>query len=180
MHLVGNSLRNASSCSESGLAQVCSKVGINERHDGISKIGGVQSILCHSGQGLPCDQRLSTSNSACQAALVIHWPNTVVSDQWRGTIKGIPVGRAVPSTMSRRANSDNIARCRASRARQPHDDSLPVMTVAKARGWLIFGHIPRVHQPIIIPVGCAANINLTCAAIAVTVGGTSRCQASAE
>jgi hypothetical protein len=155
-------------------------VGINERHDGITKVGGVQSILCHSRQGLPCDQRLSTSNSACQTTLVIHWPDTVVSDQRGGAIKSIPVGRAIPSTMSRRANSDNIASRRASRARQPHDNSLPVVTVAKARGWLILGHIPRVHQSIVVPISCAANINLAGAATAVTVGGTSRCQASAE
>lgn len=95
-------------------------------------------------------------------------------------MKGIPIGRAVPSTMSRRTNSNNIASGGASRAGQPHDDSLPVVTVAKTRGWLILGHIPRVHQSIVIPIGCAANINLACAATAVTVGRTSRLQPSAE
>lgn len=50
--------------SERGLAQVRGKVRVNEWHDSVSKVGGVQSNLGDRRQGLPCNQRLSTSNSA--------------------------------------------------------------------------------------------------------------------
>lgn len=152
---------------------------INKRHNSTSKVGRVQRILRHSRQGLPRNQRLGTSHSAGQAALVVDRPNTVVLDQRRGTVQSKSVRRAVPPAVSRRANRDDVAGRGARRAGQPDNHSLPVVTVAKACGGLVLGHVPCVHYAVVIAVGGAAGVDLTRAAAAPAVGGAGWFEASA-
>lgn len=81
--------------------------------------------------------------------------------------------------MSRRADRDDVAGRGASRAGQPDDYSLPVVTVAEACGGLVLGHVPCVHYGIVVAVGGTAGVDLSSAAAALAVGGAGWFEASA-
>lgn len=108
---------------------------------------------------------------------MVHRPDVIVLDQRLGSglVERVPIGRAVPPAMSRRAHSEDVIGRRRGRVGNPDDNTFPVVAVAQVLRGVVLGEVPGVHQGVGVCVACvgsaAADIDLAGAAVAVTALG---------
>lgn len=164
------------SLSECCLPQIGRKIAIFEGHIASAKVRVLQRSSCNLRETLPRNERLTSPYGRGETALVVDGPHTVVLDQRLGAVEGISVGGTVPPTMGRRTHGEDVIRGRGRSIGQPHNHSLPVMSVAQTRRRLVLGKVPRIHQGVFVARAGSTDVDLSGAAVAVRAGAAAGVQ----
>lgn len=80
---------------------------------------------------------------------MVYRPNGFVFDQSRSPIKCIAICSAVPSTMCRRANGQDVRGRGTCAVGKPDNNTFPIVAMAKFSRRGILGEIPGIHQGIV-------------------------------
>jgi hypothetical protein len=109
--------------------------------------------------------------------LMIDGPNAVVSDQQTVTAQVRRSG-SIEVAVSRSCSTDNA---RSSRLRrEPHNSTLPIVTMSQASRWRVLWHVPCVHDGEPAVVRAAASVDLAGAAAASIRRATRGVETGAE
>ena len=108
---------------------------------------------------------------------MIQRPSTEILHQYPIPLH-VRSGRRIEVPMrTRRRAADTCARALSA---QPHDDALPVVSVAQPIARLVFGPVPRVHDAEVAVGGAGPAVDLAGAAGALAGGGAGGVEAAAR
>lgn len=152
------------------------EISVLHGHVGVPKVGILKSLRGSIAHALPLNQRLLATLVRGERQLVVGETIGEVLDQ-RSTVAQLRIVDVLglhggESTVTRPGNAKELGV--GAVLGQPDYDALPLMAVTAsggAVGGLVLGHVPGVHDGVLVIPVLAAAVDLAFAAVTVTTGG---------